>query len=448
MKTLQTKTERVFSVSEFLDFLNNILIPQQAVIQGEIGKKIDCRPTYSIFNLLDKKDHTVLKCFCWQDKLENLGIELREGLEIQVLGHPKIYKSQYGSNFEFEAEQVLLVGEGVLKEAFDALKRKLDKEGLFSLDHKRPLPRFCQKIGLVTSKYGKGAKPDFEKHLGKFGFEVYFYDVRVEGIFAVNEIVQALYWFNEHMSDLDVVVLIRGGGSWESLQAFNSEEVARAIFASKIPIMCGIGHESDITIADLVSDVRASTPTDAAKILNENWKIASINILEIEKNLSTLFKKVLENISQNFDFFEDYFKRTVKKEIFTVKTGLESLIKNLDFNFQNYFKEFDILSKGFKDNFLKIERLIKNQREETNKIQSDLQKNKDWWYQKIESFLKAERAKIVLSSPYFRLKQGYTITLDEQGKSIKNSEKLKIDQTIKTKFYKGQTLSRVKKIES
>ena len=112
----KTQEERVFSVSEFLDFLNSILVPQRVVVQGEIGKKIDRRPTYSIFNLLDKNDHTVLKCFCWQDKLEGLGMELREGLEIRVLGYPKIYKSQYGSNFEFEAEQVLLVGEGVLKE--------------------------------------------------------------------------------------------------------------------------------------------------------------------------------------------------------------------------------------------------------------------------------------------------------------------------------------------
>ena len=173
---------------------------------------------------------------------------------------------------------------------------------MFALEHKRSLPKFCQKIGLITSKYGKGAKPDFEKHLGNFGFEIYFYDVRVEGMFAITEIVKALHWFNEYMPDLDAIVLIRGGGSWESLQAFNSEEVARAIFGSKIPVISGIGHESDITIADLVADLRSSTPTDAAKILNEHWKLASEKIYEYEKNLVSTINHLFKNTKEKIIF--------------------------------------------------------------------------------------------------------------------------------------------------
>ena len=127
------------------------------------------------------------------------------------------------------------------------------------MERKKPIPRFCERIGLITSKYGKGAKPDFEKHLVPFGFKVYFYDVRVEGMSAISQIVEAIQWFNKNMLDLDVLILIRGGGDWESLQAFNSEEVVRAIASSRIPVICGVGHESDITLADLAADLRAST---------------------------------------------------------------------------------------------------------------------------------------------------------------------------------------------
>ena len=161
-QTLQFESkveEKVFSVSEFLDFLNEILKPQKAIIQGEIGNKISKRSGYSIFNLLDKKDNSVLKCFIWEGKIKNLGVELEEGMEVKVSGYPKIYKSPYGSGFEFEVEQIYLIGEGVLKKAFENLKNKLEKEGLFLLERKKPIPRFCERIGLITSKYGKGAKP-------------------------------------------------------------------------------------------------------------------------------------------------------------------------------------------------------------------------------------------------------------------------------------------------
>lgn len=401
----KTQEERVFSVSEFLDFLNSILVPQRVVVQGEIGKKIDRRPTYSIFNLLDKNDHTVLKCFCWQDKLEGLGMELREGLEVRVLGYPKIYKSQYGSNFEFEAEQVLLVGEGVLKEAFDALKKKLEKEGLFALEHKRSLPKFCQKIGLITSKYGKGAKPDFEKHLGNFGFEIYFYDVRVEGMFAINEIVKALHWFNEYMPDLDAIVLIRGGGSWESLQAFNSEEVARAIFGSKIPVISGIGHESDITIADLVADLRSSTPTDAAKILNEHWKLASEKIYEYEKNLVSTINHLFKNTKEKIIFFKE----------------------NLTYNFT---KKIQYLNTDIEEYF------------------TALTKNQKIWQEAIKKLIEGEEQKLNLANPTLKLKQGYSITYNENGKIIKNANDLKVGNEIKTKFYKGKVVSKIKDIKN
>jgi len=439
--------EKVFSVSEFLDFINKILLPKEAVVQGEIGEKIDKREKYSTFNLIDKKDRSVLKCFVWNDRIDTLGIELEGGLEVKVFGNPRIFKSPYGSEFEFEVKAIWLLGEGVLKQAFETLKKKLQKEGLFDERFKKPIPRFCQKIGLITSRYGKGAKPDFEKHLGNFGFKVFFFDARVEGIFAISELVFAIRYFNENMPDLDVLVLIRGGGDWESLQAFNSEELARAIFASKIPVICGVGHESDLTIADLVADRRASTPTDAAKILTKNWERAQEEIKKIEKNLNFCFKTHSKNAKKELALLEENLTRKVSDEILNKIEELKNFFRKINFSYQRFIEKFRTLENNFKMNFQKINAILERRKIELKKLRFILEKNLSFWKERVKEKIFEEERKLLLSSPRFRLKQGYTITLNKEGRVIKNAGDLKVSEEIITKFFKGQTISKVKKIE-
>lgn len=131
---------------------------------------------------------------------------------------------------------------------------------------------------------------DFFTGLGNHGLKVYFYDVRVEGLNAIEQIVTAIQWFNEHTQDVQVLVLSRGGGSLERLQPFNSLEVAKAIYSSKIPVMTAIGHELDVTIADLVADVRASVPMDAGQRLAEQWISAAERVKTVEDSLLKSFK--------------------------------------------------------------------------------------------------------------------------------------------------------------
>lgn len=393
--------EKIFTVFEFVDSINRILIAQKAIIQGEIGEKISCYPKFSIFYLLDKNKEAMLKCFIWKNQLDTLGIELKPGLEVKVGGSPEVVKKR--GDFTFQVEKIGLVGEGTLKQAFEALKRKLDQAGFFDIARKRPLPRFCQKIGLITSQYGKGALPDFKKHLGEYGFQVYVYDARVEGFSAIDDIVGAIRWFNENMPDIDVLVLTRGGGNWESLQAFNSEILAKAIYSSKTPIICGVGHETDKTIADYVADIRASTPTDAARILSDSWRLATIQIIELEKYFISSINKLFKHVRERIEFFG-------KNLIYKIKFSINKESTKIDKLFQ------------------------------------DLTKNKDYWKEQIRKILKQEEEKLVLSSPVLKLKQGYTMTIDEFGQIIKDPAKLKISQTIKTKFYKGQIYSEIKKI--
>ncbi len=444
-KSENIEEQKVFTVSGAIDFFNEILTPQRIIIQGEISKRIAEYPGFSFFSLLDKNQEAILNCFIWQEQLENMGIILEEGMEVKVLGYPQIQKRK--GTFSFQVEQIGLVGEGILKQAFEILKKKLQKEGIFEPSVKKPIPKFCQKIGLITSAYGKGAKPDFEKHLSDFGFQIYFYDVRVEGMFATEEISKAIQWFNENILDLEVLVLIRGGGSWESLLPFNSEQVARAIFGSKIPIICGIGHESDETIAGYAADLRASTPTHAAKILSENWILASLNIREFEKNFNSSSNKIFKGVKEKINFFEENLTIRTMREIFSDKEKINNLIENLNLYFQNYFKGFIFLEKDFKRIFIKIGNLIKNKKLEIDQVLRELFKKQNYWLKRIENLLKQQEEKITHSNPTLKLKQGYTITRDKFGKIIKNPNYLKISETIKTELYKGRILSKINKIE-
>jgi exodeoxyribonuclease VII large subunit len=437
--------ERIFFVSEYLDKLNKILKPCRAIVQGEIGEKISRYPFYSFFNLLDKKDKSVLKCFTWREAIDNLGIEIEPGMEIRVIGYPEIRKDK--GELKFQVEKIELVGEGPLKKQYEIMKRKLMAMGYFDIEKKKQIPLFCENIGLITSSFGRGALKDFLTNLDKFGFKIFFYDTKVEGSFAIEEIIEAINWFNQNFINIDVLVLIRGGGDWESLRPFNSEELVKAIFASKIPIITGIGHEDDETLVDFVADLKASTPTHAAKILSENWKLAKRKIEEIEKNLTLLTKKTFNNIEGKIDFFERNLITNVKEIIKWKKEKLISLLDNFNFYFQKYKGRFENLEEKFNINYFKINALIKKHQEKFIMYLEKLMQNQKQWTEKVKRLLKQQKEKLFLSNPDLKLKQGYSITFDEQGKMIKDANQLKISQLIKTKFYKGRILSKIKKID-
>ncbi len=437
--------EKIFTVSEFLDFLNNFLTFREAIIQGEIGSKINSYPKYTFFNLLDKNG-SILKCFTWNEAIEKLGIIFKEGMEIKVIGYPEIRKDK--GELMFQVKRIELVGEGALKEQFEALKRKLFQEGYFDEKFKKPIPRFCEKIGLITSKFGKGAKQDFEKHLGKFGFQVFFYDVRVEGSMALNQIIEAIDYFNLNFPYLDILVLIRGGGDWESLKPFNSEEIVKAIRASKIPVLCGIGHDSDETLADFAADFSASTPTHAAKVISENWEIASIEINKFKENFNFLINKIFKNIKDNIIPFKENLTKRLEKEINSNHEKINNLMRILNLNFKDYFRRFESLESEFKNNFLNIKRLIKENKLKIKQSLEELIKGQNNWKREIEKILAQQKMKLDISNPNLKLKQGYSITKDEFGKIIKEPKNLKFDQKIITKFYKGQIISKVKKINN
>ncbi len=252
----------ILSVKEFNELVNTLLNESvgEVTINGEISGFQIRQSKWVSFDLKDKE--SVLNCFT---SVHQIDLPLQDGQEVLVTGTPRVYVP-YGK-YSFNVRSIQLQGEGALKKAYEDLKLKLTTEGLFDPRHKRPLPRFPQTVGVITSGDG-AAINDIRKVIdGRWGgLAIYLAPVLVQGKNAPDELVNALHYFNEH-HPVDVIIFGRGGGSLEDLQAFNSERVARAIFSSRIPIVSGIGHEHNTSIADLVADVRAATPSNAAEIV-------------------------------------------------------------------------------------------------------------------------------------------------------------------------------------
>ncbi len=279
---------QALSVAEYLKLVNDTLrfIPaDQVVIEGEISDYRVAQGKWVSFDLKDEEAQAVLKCFMttWQ-----LKTAIEDGMRVQVKGAPKIYE-RFGT-FKLNVETLEPVGEGALKRAYELLKKKLEGEGLFDVSRKRDLPRFPKRIGLITSR-DAAAYGDFLRILNNRwgGVEVLFSHVHVQGKEAVGEIVSAMDSFNgfESQDRPDVIVLTRGGGGLEDLHAFNDEQVARAIYASRIPVVVAVGHERDESLCDFVADVRASTPSNAAERVVPSRQEVAYEIQNLAQHLET-----------------------------------------------------------------------------------------------------------------------------------------------------------------
>lgn len=388
---------KIFEVSEYLDFLNLKLLNFETRIKGEVSS-VDNRGNYVFFSLKDKKDESLLNCFMWNNDYEVSGIELEEGMEILIWGYPNIYKPS--GRISFQTKLIELVGEGALKKAYEALKGKLEAEGIFAPERKKPIPDFPNSIGLITSHQG-AAVGDFISNLGSYGFQIKFYDSRVEGKQAVFDLIKGIKWFNKKIPDLDVIVLTRGGGSLESLQAFNSEQLVREIENSEVPVLAGIGHEKDISLAALAADKMVSTPTAAAVELRKSWDEAIHRVNEVER-------KLLQNLSQIFSRFE-FMSQKLRLEYEKIGQAISFGRSRIE-NFSKY------ISAGFG-------RIIVNIREK----------------------LKIAENQISSHNPERQLRLGYSIAR-RQGKILRSTKEAKIGDIVGIELFDGSLESEIKNI--
>jgi exodeoxyribonuclease VII large subunit len=267
------------SVSEFIAVFNQTIdyaYPGVAII-GELANYRVSKNRWLYFDLKDEESS--LKFF---GTVYHLSQPLEEGMLIKVMCIPKLHNI-YG--FSMQVQSIELVGEGSIKRAAQITQEKLAKEGLFDESKKRSLPYPPSKIGLITSGQS-AAYADFMKIIDARwpGLEVVLADVQVQGEPAVEQIIDAINKLNNYIYELETIVIIRGGGSPEDLAAFNDESLTRAVAASKTPTLVAIGHEIDICLAELASDKRASTPSNAAELLVPD-RISALQALGYSRNI-------------------------------------------------------------------------------------------------------------------------------------------------------------------
>lgn len=251
-----------FTVSQAVAVLNQILdtaLPTVSVV-GEVANFKINQGKWVFFDLKD--DESVLNCFM---PLSMLRMELQDGMKVAVVARPNVTK---WGRFSLTVRMIRPIGEGSIKKAFELLKKKLVAEGLCDAARKRPLPELPQHIGVISSVDAAGYK-DFIKIISARmgGLVIDVISTQVQGSGAADQIITAIRQFNEMSNPPEVIAILRGGGSRDDLAVFDDEKLVRVAAASRIPIITGVGHEIDTTLIDLVADVRASTPSNAAELL-------------------------------------------------------------------------------------------------------------------------------------------------------------------------------------
>ncbi len=265
----------VYTVSDFVAISNQVLDVSFGVVKisGEISQFKVSKGKWVYFNLTDN-----LSSVRFFGTIYQLPGPIEDGMMVVVKGSPQLHP-KFGFNITIQT--ISLEGEGTITKSAKLLEQKLEKEGLFNTDRKRVLPHLPTTVGLVTSGES-AAYADFVKILGQRwgGLDIRLYDVQVQGERAPQQIVEAVNYFSTQADPVDVVVLIRGGGSIEDLQAFSTEMVTRAVAGSRIPTLVAIGHEVDLSLAERTADVRASTPSHAAELLVPDKKEQWLRIVE------------------------------------------------------------------------------------------------------------------------------------------------------------------------
>lgn len=427
------------TVNQYLGLVNDQLKQLGNVrVIGEITK-INC-VTHYYFTLKDKSDGSVMDCAIWLTKYKMCGVELKEGQEIIVTGMSNVHAKS--GRFTFIADTVELYGEGALKIAFEKLKKKLESEGLFKTEKKKKIPMFPKKIGLITSKTGD-AIVDFRTNLGKFGFEITFIDSRVEGQLAVEQLILSVRTMKTR--DIDVLVLVRGGGSLESLQAYNNESLVRELASFPKPIITGIGHEKDVTLVDLIADKRESTPTGASKFLNVTWELLLNKIRESREKIRNQFGIIVKNkkhiLSKSFSLIQIKF-RGIIRDYNQSKEQTRIYLSKMIFNIKTQKKD---LSNSWNTISSKILHSVKEYQTNIDNIWSILKIKIKNIIKEVKNFIENTKKQIDIRNPKNQLKLGYSL-VRYKGNIVKNIEELNINDMINIEISNGVVDTEIKKI--
>src|SRR5882672_788855 len=436
---------RAFTVSELTSRIRDLFARNftDIWVTGEISNCHEAQSGHIYCTLKDERSQ--LKCVCFKNQLRTMKFRPEDGLHVTVRGSISVYESR--GEYQIYVENIEPVGLGALQLAFEQLKKRLQAEGLFAADRKKPLPLLPSRIGLITSPSGAAVR-DVVRILRRRFRNVHLtvYPVRVQGDGASAEIVRAVRFFNRQKM-VDVLILARGGGSLEDLWAFNEEEVARAIADSEIPIISGVGHETDFTIADFVADVRASTPSAAAELVVQTRREFDKHIADLRSALNeqmryrilVLVRRVHElagrrGFRRPLDLLRQQRQRADELTS-RVAMGLRARLEQSRKRFTAAHLQIIRFDFRMKIAALRL-RLDKRSVELGTRAERLLQQKRD----------RLERLGLQLQErgPLKALERGYAIATDAAGNVLRSTEQVEIGDSVSIQLQRGKLISDVR----
>lgn len=414
------------------------------VILGEIS---NTRVSKGHLYFVLKDEDAEISAVMFANYYNNLSFVVKDGIKVLVKCSLQLYQKK--GTYNLQVTNMSEYGVGDLYQNFLKLKDKLSKEGLFDSNHKKAIPIYSERIGLITSDTGD-ARFDVVSTIEKrFPIaKIYLYPALVQGIEAPNSLIKAIRKVEED-NLVDVLIIARGGGSIEDLSCFNDEELARTIYNCNIPIISGVGHESDFTICDFVSDERAPTPTGAAVLATRDKNVLISEINSYQNKLIQLTRKILENKIYEYNIVsQNHFLRNFDEVIKLKEERILNLEKILYLN--SPIKKLEIANEKLINlsNSLKkynIEEKIESKILEINNFEKTINK---FLINKIDNnnnIIDNLIDKMILLNPLNLMKKGYTLTYKD-GSLITSINDISLDSIIRTTFIDGTIESKVIKI--
>ncbi len=449
MSISQNTIERdIYSVSRLNREARGLLEGSFALLwlEGEISNLAQPASGHWYFSL---KDQTAsVRCAMFRSRNRLLRFRPENGAQMLVRARISLYEAR--GEFQIIIEHMEEAGDGALQRAFEELKQRLNREGLFDPAHKQALPAMPQRIGVITSPSGAAIQDILSTLQRRFpAIPVLIYPVAVQGEHAAEEIAARIRQASQRR-DCEVLILARGGGSLEDLRAFNEEVVARALYDCRIPVISGVGHEIDFSIADFVADQRAPTPTAAAELASPDQQVLLQQVQQLFSRLSNsvaaklqlrsqqlhnLRKRLrhpgrhLQDIAQRLDELELRMQQILQQRLQHRQHALNILVEKLQQHQPGHYIEHKQRQWGDLDR--RLHQAMQHQQEQSRQRLQHLMHNLD------------------TVSPLATLARGYAITTPlDNSRIIRSSHELKTGQQIKTRLANGHIISKIEQLES
>ena len=432
---------RVLRVAELACSIKELLESNVPMlwVRGEISNFVRAASGHWYFSLKDEQAQ--VRCVMFRHKNQILLQGIGNGAQVEVQAVATLYEAR--GDFQLTVEQLRPAGLGVLYEQFAQLKQKLEDEGVFAVERKRALPAFPKRIGLITSPQAAALRDVLTTLKMRLpGVPVILYPAPVQGAGSAEKIAQAICTANQR-AECEVLILCRGGGSIEDLWAFNEEVVARAIFASDIPVISGVGHETDFTIADFVADERAPTPTAAAQRVVPDRHALLQGLRDTAQHLQRAQRNRLQNAMQAVDYLQ---RRLVHpaQQLQRQSQQLAQLQQRLQRNVAHRLQQQQWRCqavvqrlRGAGSDFVRLQQSHVHWAERLAKTVSTLQ---------MQRAVRVENAahQLKLLDPRQVLSRGYSLVQDEKGHLVSDATQLASGQALRITFAKGWAQTEVK----